>query len=346
MEHSKVSVVIPVYNMEQYLAETLDSVMSSNYPDFEVIVMDDGSTDGSLSLAKDYAKNYPRIHVFTQNNGGASSARNNAISKSQGSYILPVDADNTISDNYISEAAKVLENNPKVKLVSCEADFIGKKTGRWKFTPFSINLLCRRNLIDNCAMYRKVDWEKAGGYCEEILGREDWDFWLSLFETGGEFVRLPIIGLYYRVRPNSKRVQTRHLYKDIIDMLNARHKPLFYKELCGELHYQRTYSKAFNIVIGWFLPQNVHANTSDLNMKKLVYAANENDATKSFLKNEETIRYIAYEESRLHIPFTRIRNSIARKAFDSSNKFHLGYYEEQISPFLLNSFLIINTLEE
>lgn len=341
MAHSKVSVIIPVYNMEQYLAEAIDSVLRSNYPDFEIIIMDDGSTDGSLSIAERYAKQDHRILVYTQPNGGASAARNNAIKKSHGSYILPVDGDNLISDKYISEAVRVLDKQPEVKLVSSEAEFIGNKSGRWQFKYFNINLLCRKNLVDNCSMYRKSDWTKVGGYCEEILGREDWDFWLSLFESGGKFVRLPIVGLYYRVRENSKKARTRHLHKEIIDALNVRHKPLFYKELFGKLHSQRTFSKAFNIVIGWFLPHNVYAHTSDPKLEKLVYAANESKSTKALLNiNPETVRYTAFQEKRFHIPGTKILTSKARKAFDKSDKSHLGYYEEQVSFFELKSYLI------
>lgn len=346
MEFKKVSVIIPVYNMEIYLPETLDSVLKSDYPNFEVIVMDDGSKDRSLSIAEQYAERDPRIHVYTQSNGGASLARNKAIGLSEGCYILPVDADNLIASNYITEATRILEGNPNVKVVGCEAEYIGEKSGRWKFEAFSVNLLCRRNLIDNCSMYRKDDWARVGGYCNDILGREDWDFWLSLFETGGEFIRLSIVGLYYRVRSDSKRVKTRPLYKNIIDALNARHKPLFYKELKGKLHYQRTYSKALNIFIGWFRPHNVYANTSDSNKEKLVYVANETNSTKDFVNiHQEAVHYITYEEKRFHIPGTRIQQSKARKAFDISNKLHLGYYEEQTSPLMLNSFLIILTTE-
>ena len=342
MKHNKVSVIIPVYNMEEYLVDTLDSVLSSDYPNFEVIVMNDGSTDKSLSIAENYAEKDSRIQVYSQRNKGASSARNNAINKAVGSYILPVDADNLIAQTYISEAAKVLDHHPNVKLVSCEAEFIGDKSGRWNFETFDINLLCRRNIIDNCAMYRKSDWANARGYCNEILGREDWDFWLSLFETGGDFFRLPIVGLYYRIRPNSKRVQTRHLHKNIVDALNARHKPLFYKELCGKLHYQRTHSKALNKLIKLFRPHKVYSSTSDPILEKLVYAANESNLTKDFLNlNENIVRYISFQEKRFHIPGTRIKKSKARQAFDASNKLHLGYYEEQVSSLLMKSYLVL-----
>lgn len=347
MKHSKVSVVIPLYNMERYLAETLDSVLKSDYPNFEVIVMDDESTDKSLSIAEHYKEKDARIRIYRQKNKGASSARNNAIKKAEGCYILPVDADNLISENYISEAAKVLDNNPLVKLVSSEAEYIGDKSGRWEFEPFSINLLCRRNLVDNCSMYRKSDWECVGGYCNEILGREDWDFWLSLFKSGGEFIRLPIVGLYYRVRPNSKKARTRHLYKEIIDAFNVRHKPLFYKELHGKLHYQRTHSKGINRLINWFRPHNVHSQTLDPTLENLVYAANETNSETicSELKDDEIVEYISFKEKRFHIPGSKIRNSKAREQFSSTNILHLGYYEEQVSPFSLNSFLIKKVLK-
>lgn len=342
MKHNKVSVIIPVYNMEEYLADTLESVLSSDYPNFEVIVMDDGSTDESLAIAKSYAENDSRIRVYSKPNEGASSARNRAIYMAHGRYILPIDGDDLIANNYISMAVAVLDKNPNVKVVSREAQFIGDKKGRWNFELFSLNLLCRRNLIDVSSMFRKSDWKIAGGYCKEILGREDWDFWLSLFETGGDFFRLPIVGLYYRIRPNSKRVQTRHLHKNIVDALNARHKPLFYKELCGKLHYQRTHSKAINKLIRLFRPYKVCSKTSDPILEKLVYAANESNATKDFLNlNENLVRYISFQEKRFHIPGTRIKKSKAQQAFDASNKLHLGYYEEQVSFLIMKSYLVL-----
>ena len=261
--------------MEMFLAETLESVLRSDYDNFEVIVMDDGSTDSSFTIAEQYASKDARVCLYRQANQGVSSARNNAIERAQGCYILPVDADDLIADNYISLAASALDGNPTIKVISREAEFFGDKTGRWKFKQFSLNLLCRKNFIDNCSMYRKKDWKSAGGYCSEILGDEDWDFWLSLFETGGDFLRLPIVGLYYRIRKNSRRVQSGQLHKDVIDALNARHKPLFYKELAGKLHYQRTHSKKINKLITIFRPHHVYSNAPTLDLIKLVYAANE-----------------------------------------------------------------------
>jgi len=345
MHDSLVSIIIPAYNAEKYIEETIRSALATHYSPFEIVIVNDGSTDSTQAIVDHLASQYPVISAYSQSNAGASAARNHAISKAKGTYILPLDADNRISPDYVGEAVKVLQTDPEVKLVSCEAWFTGEKTGRWTSPPFNINLLCRRNLVDNCAMYRKEDWQKAGGYCNEILGREDWDFWLSLFETGGKFVRLPIIGLYYRVRSNSKRVQTRHLHKKIIDALNVRHKPLFFRELNGKLHYQRTHSKAINKLISWFRPQHVYVHvyvhTHDPVHEKLVYAANEPTENKAFLEEGSEITYIPFEEKRIHFPGSKITYSKARNAFDPTNKSHLGYYEEQTSLIRLKSYLVV-----
>lgn len=344
MGDSLVSIIVPAYNAEKYIEEAIRSALATRYAPIEVVVVNDGSTDSTQTIVDNLASQYPAISAYSQPNAGASAARNYAISKAKGTYILPLDADNRISPDYVGEAVKVLEADPEIKLVSCEALFIGEKTGRWKFPPFSINLLCRRNLVDNCAMYRKEDWQQAGGYCNEILGREDWDFWLSLFETGGKFVRLPFIGHYYRVRSNSKRVQTRHLHKEIIDALNDRHKPLFFNELKGKLHYQRTHSKAINKFIGWFRPHHVYVNTTDPQLIKWVYAANEPAKTKASLK-VDSITYVPFDEKRIHFPGTKISHSKARDAFDRNDKSHLGYYEEQTSLTMLKSYLVIHDLD-
>lgn len=241
-----VSVVIPVYNMEEYLAETLDSVLASDYPNFEVIVMDDGSKDSSLNIAQEFADRDKRIKVFSQPNAGACAARNHAISIAQGIYILPVDADDRISTTFIRHAVAEIEKDTNIKVVYPRAQFIGDADGEWKLPPFSLNLLARKNMIAICALYRKSDWERVGGYCEEIIAREDWEFWISLLKDGGKVVHLPQIELYYRIRKGSKRITDRKLKAHVIKILNLRHPEFFERELGGPLHYQRTWSKSIN----------------------------------------------------------------------------------------------------
>ena len=250
-----VSVIMPAYNASEWLEDALNSIVASDYRPIEVIVMDDGSKDDTLTKAQSFAAKYqspitnhqsPIISVYSQPNSGASAARNNAIKHSHGTYILPVDADNIIDPRYISEAVEVLEKRPEVKVVSCRADFFGDKTGEWKFPPFSKQLLARKNMIDTCAMYRRADYDRTTGYMEHCIAREDWDFWLSIFEHGGEFVRLPEIRLHYRVRTGSKRITDRQLKRQVVDAVNARHPEYMRRYLGGPLHYHRSWSRFLN----------------------------------------------------------------------------------------------------
>lgn len=241
-----VSVVIPVYNMQAFLADTLDSVLASEYPNLEVIVMDDGSTDGSLAVARDYAVRDERVRVFTQPNAGVCKARNRAIAEARGELILPVDADNLITPRFIADAVAALMADSEVKVVAPRADFFGDRTGEWRLPPFSLHLLARKNIMDTCALYRKADWERVGGYCEEIIAREDWEFWISVLKDGGKVVRLPEIALHYRVRNQSKRVTDRQLKRHVIKVLNRRHPEFFERELGGPMHYRRSWSRLLN----------------------------------------------------------------------------------------------------
>lgn len=261
MERSPlVSVIVPVYNMEQYLGETLDSVLASDYPSFEVIVMDDGSKDASLLVAKEYARKDTRIKVYTQPNAGACAARNHAISLAEGELILPFDADDKMCPNFIRDAVEAILADSEVKVVCPKAEFFGDRTGSWKLAPFSLRLLARKNMIPICSLYYKSDWKRAGGYASEITAREDWAFWIAVLKDGGKVVTLSHLSLYYRVRSGSKRVTDRLQKKKVIDYLNKSYPEFFERELGGPLHYKRTWSRLLNKIDRLFRPRRVHVH--------------------------------------------------------------------------------------
>lgn len=156
-----------------------------------------------------------------------AAARNHAISLAKGEYIFPLDSDDILANEFLENAVKVLDNNHDVKVVYAKEIFIGDKHGERELPNFSLKLLARKNMIPNMALYRKSDWERVGGYCETIIAREDWEFWISVLKDGGKVVKLPCIGLYYRIRPNSKRMTDRKLKKHVIETLNNRHADFF-----------------------------------------------------------------------------------------------------------------------
>jgi len=242
-----VSVIVPVYNMASYLEEAIQSILSQDYPHLEVIIMDDGSTDNSLAIAHHLAQSDPRIYVYHQSNAGVAAARNKAIRFSKGQYILPVDADNWIEPSYLRRAVDVLEKHPEIKVVGCQAVFFGEKNGPWKLPPFSYRRIAQRNIIDVCAMYRRTDFDQTTGYDEQFPFREDWDFWLSMFESGGAFYRLEEPLLHYRVRVSSKRTEDRQYKRELVKRVNVRHWQFIHTQLHGPLHYHRSWSRLLNL---------------------------------------------------------------------------------------------------
>ena len=239
-----VSVIVPMYNSAPYITEALDSIVASTYRPLEVVVIDDGSADDSLAIAQTFAKEHPEVRVLSQTNAGVSAARNHAIREAKGEWILPVDADDKISATYIEKAVAAIHDT--VRVIGCRAAFFGERTGEWKLPKFSPELLARKNMIPISSLFRKTDWKKVGGFCEEDIYREDWDFWLSLFELGGTFVCLDEVGLFYRVTSGSRRHTAKRQKRLIVDAINRRHPAYMEKYLGGPLHYHRSWSRCLN----------------------------------------------------------------------------------------------------
>lgn len=247
MTNIVVSVIIPAYNAAAYIEETIQSVLQSTYSFIEIIVVNDGSSDHSREKILTLYERYPHvIKYIEQANSGVAMARNVAINAAVGKYILPLDADDLIDKEYIAKAVEVLENNPDIKVVYGGACFFGAKKGVWKLPRFSLSLLSRRNIIYVSGIYRRSDFLQTGGYCTQIEGMEDWDFWISMLKNGGKVHYIPEICFHYRILSNSKRKNDWKMKKQIVDRLNARHKDFFDNQLGGKLHYNRSWSKLLN----------------------------------------------------------------------------------------------------
>ncbi|MEL5894002.1 glycosyltransferase family A protein [Bacteroides sp. GD17] len=199
-----VSVVVPCFNQSRYLTEALDSILHQTYSFWECIIVNDGSTDDTEKIAKAYCSMDERFVYLFQKNAGLCAARNVGIRKSHGKYILPLDSDDYIGEKYLELAIAALENDEDIKVVYCRAYFFGLKQGEWKLPDYSLERLLGRNCIFCSAFYRKVDFDKIGGYNINMkYGFEDWDFWLSLLQEGGKVYRIDDFLFYYRIRKGS-----------------------------------------------------------------------------------------------------------------------------------------------
>lgn len=204
MAMPEVSVIIPCYNQGNFVDNAVESVLAQTFRNFEIIIVNDGSTDEVTNrLLSDYSK--PKTRVIHTDNQGVAMARNIGIREARGKYVLPLDADDRIAPAYLAKGLAVLESNPQIGIVYCLADCCGARQGRWMVPDFSMRGILLTNLIFCAAMYRKKDWEQAGGYNPNMrTGWEDWDFWLSILELGRGVHRISEVLFYYRIAEGSR----------------------------------------------------------------------------------------------------------------------------------------------
>lgn len=166
-----ISIIIPIYNIEKYLPRCLDSILAQTYQKFEVVAVDDGSTDNSFQVCLDYAKRDSRIIPVHQENGGASKARNTGITKSTGDYIAFVDGDDFLHSDYLLYLLdSIRTNNTMISMCGLECvDTIGNKVAS-HFSNNSVpEKICGRDAV--CQIGRNVTfgvvWNKL--YKREIF---------------------------------------------------------------------------------------------------------------------------------------------------------------------------------
>jgi len=195
-----VSVIIPCFNQGCYLDEAVESVLDQTMQDFEIIVVDDGSTDEYTNkLLKDYRK--PKTAVYAIANCGLSAARNYGIKHARGKYILPLDADDKIAPEFLDKCCGILDRYPQTGFVYTYVKFFGSEAGEWLTGQFDARRLLVENMVSVCSLIRKEALDAVGGYNEQMkLGYEDWDLWISLAEKGWHGYRIPEFLFFYRKR--------------------------------------------------------------------------------------------------------------------------------------------------
>lgn len=224
----KVSVIVPAYNSELYLAEALDSVIAQTFTDWECIIVDDGSTDGTLAVAQSYSTKDSRIKVFHQANQGPSVARNNAIAHSTGEYIVPVDADDKIAPTYFEEALSWFHQHPETTLVYGLVQLFGDVNYLCEMDEYKYENFIWYNSIISSAMFRRKDFDKTKGYDPNMkLGYEDWDLWLSILNSNSIVHRIEKVLYFYRQHSVSRNRLADEKQEILYRQLYSNHKEVY-----------------------------------------------------------------------------------------------------------------------
>lgn len=221
-----VSVIVPHYNLAEFLPETLTSIERQTYTNIETIVIDDGSTDpASIELIESLDK--PNLRVVRQANQGLSGARNSGIREAKGEFVFPIDADDLISPTFIEKAVCVMQREPELAYVTALVGYFrqspARRFGGWVPLGLHRDLLPIHNCAGCCmALFRASSIRQAGSYSTELTSYEDWDLYCALAERGHRGAIIPEFLLHYRIRPDSLlrtevEMRRQHLHARVLE---------------------------------------------------------------------------------------------------------------------------------
>lgn len=205
----KVTVIIATYNAIAYLPNTVDSVIQQTFTDFEVLIVDDGSTDETVEWVSKLVD--PRVRLISQANQGVAVARNQGIANAQGEYVAFLDADDLWEPTKLEKQVKCLEENPQVGLVNTSIvniDEQGKPLGAVNAPDVEgnvLNYIVEENLIlcGSAPMVRSSCLEAVQGFDQKLMSAEDWDLWIRLAARYDfAVIKEPLV--LYRQHLNSK----------------------------------------------------------------------------------------------------------------------------------------------
>jgi len=208
----KVSVIVPAYNVSQYIKETLISLEQQTFSDFEALIVDDGSTDNTAAIVRQICQRDSRFQLLQKSNGGLSSARNHGIRHARGEYIALLDGDDIYHKDKLATHIARLYSQSDVGVVYSASQTIrddGKPTfitlsGKPVHSDYQIALLCKNFMGHGSnAVFRRCLIDEVGDFNENLRSWEDVDLWLRIAATQKwRFYREKRILCYYRVRPS------------------------------------------------------------------------------------------------------------------------------------------------
>jgi len=175
MDNPRLSIIIPVYNHADEIGPCLESIFKQTYQDFEIIVVNDGSTDNFNQAIQKYKD---KIILINQENRGANAARSRGYEKSTGEFLLFCDADIIMGPDMLDAMVQSLDNRPEASYVYSSFKFGWKTFKLWPFDPDKLKLM---NYIHTTSMIRRNDFP---GFDENIKRLQDWDLWLTMLEQG------------------------------------------------------------------------------------------------------------------------------------------------------------------
>ncbi len=225
-----VTVVMAAHNAERYVSETIDSILAQTLSEWELIAIDDGSTDATQKILDRYAANDPRIRLIRQNNSGLAASLNTGIAEARGSYIARIDADDVAMPHRLAIQIAWLDAHREVHALGSSAIYLADGIRSTKkitvpTEPSTIELALRRGncMIHSTIMLRSDSVRKVGGYRKCFVAGQDYDLWLRMSEHG-KLANLAEPLIYYRF--HAEQAPHRKLSQQVWAVLAAQHSAI------------------------------------------------------------------------------------------------------------------------
>jgi len=250
----KISVIIPVYNLEKYISRCLDSILKQNFDDIEIILVNDGSRDKSLQILKEYEKKYPKlIKVINKKNGGQGSARNEGIKAASGKYINFVDGDDWLEPETYSKAYRIIEEK-KLDILFWDIKLIyedGKEKKQSIFSDIKTEDMYVKYLFSNPSpcnkLIRTSILKKNDMFFPEDCIYEDFAMIPSLVKYAKKIEYTDTINYNYWQRTNStmKQVKYNNKFMDILKAFDYLKNSMLNSKYSDEIEYLAIFQLAY-----------------------------------------------------------------------------------------------------
>jgi glycosyltransferase involved in cell wall biosynthesis len=224
----QITVVIPCFEQGRWVAGAVASVFEQSHSSWEIVLVDDGSTDPATIDELDRLAAWPRVRMVRHANRGLPGARNAGIERARGRFVVPLDADDELAPTFMERTVEALEGRPDAAFAHCWARLFGDVDAVWVPRPHNPYWEMLSNGVVGCVLLRRRAWEAVGGYDETMLGgHEDWELWLRLAAAGWERVRVPAPLFHYRKHGVSMSVGSEADFEGGLRRLVDRHPGLY-----------------------------------------------------------------------------------------------------------------------
>lgn len=256
-----VSIIVPCYNLAQYLDEALLSIYNQTYTDWECSIVDDGSQDNTKEVAQNWVAKDSRFVYLHKENGGVSRARNFGIEKAKSEFILTLDADDKYEASFLEKALHVLMANDELGIVSSWGQYFVEDQLHQVFnsTAKSVSEFLFYNGVNmGSSLFRKKCWEQAGGYDENPKnGYEDWEFYLRVCALGWKVHIIEEVLFFYRQHLVSRRKEMNQKENENKKYIFMKNKAIYFE------HYESFVDRYLLSCYKEKEENNKYANTID-----------------------------------------------------------------------------------